>query len=84
MLKGDSMLVVQAISADTISLSTLGSLIADAKYFTSCLMNYITLIQREKVIRLPIAKLSMLDMLQTTLCGWSLFLHLLFLLSRLI
>ena len=30
------MLVVQAISADTISLSTLGSLIADAKYFTSC------------------------------------------------
>ena len=35
MLEGDSMLVVQAISADTISLS-LGSLIVDAKSFTSC------------------------------------------------
>ena len=36
MLQGDSMLVVQAISADTISLSSLGSLIANAKSFTSC------------------------------------------------
>ena len=36
MLQGDSMLVVQAISADTISLSPLGSLIANAKSFTSC------------------------------------------------
>ena len=36
MLEGDSMLVVQAISADTISLSPLGSLIANAKSFTSC------------------------------------------------
>ena len=36
MLEGDSMLVVQSISADTISLSPLGSLIANAKSFTSC------------------------------------------------
>ena len=36
MLQGDSMLVVQAISADTISLSPLGSLIANAKSFTTC------------------------------------------------
>ena len=33
MLEGDSMLVVQAISVDTISLSPLGSLIANAKSF---------------------------------------------------
>ena len=36
MLEGDSKLVVQAISADTNSLSPLGSLIADAKSFTNC------------------------------------------------
>ena len=36
MLEGDSKLVVQAISADTNSLSRLGSLIADAKSFTNC------------------------------------------------
>ena len=65
-MEGDSLLVTQALVAHTNSLAPLGYLITDAKFFyLIILMNYTTLMWREKVITLYTALPGMQNILWT-------------------
>ena len=81
-LEGDSLLVVQATSNDTISLSSLGSFIADAKSFTNCFSELHYSYRKREGNKFAHNLAWHARNVKTTLCRWSLFLHLLFLLSR--